>query len=263
MGIHEYTDYANWISLQRPRTLALRSAVLFLLAFASFPLLPSHIVSTLVRVLLFIGAFYFLQDCCRLFYWRWLLSYQGGGIQGRILDSLLAYLPWDGEGTLLDIGCGSGALSIKAAQKFPLAHITGVDLWGADWDYGREQCERNAWSEGVPGRVVFMEADAAALPFADGSFSAVVSNLVFHEVPGNKLAIMREALRVLQPGGFFVFQDIFHSHRHYPDYDGLLTALRSETGELHFVDTRNSSSIPSVLKNPMVAGNMALIWGRK
>lgn len=64
-----------------------------------------------------------------------ILSYDGEGVQSRILDKVLDYLEllrWRGEGTLLDIGCGSGAMSIKAAKKYMKAMITGIDYWGQD-----------------------------------------------------------------------------------------------------------------------------------
>jgi ubiquinone/menaquinone biosynthesis C-methylase UbiE len=52
--------------------------------------------------------------------------------------------------------------------------------------------------------VEWLEADAAALPFSDGSFDAVVCQFGLMFVPEKELA-MREAYRVLSSGGVFLF----------------------------------------------------------
>lgn len=54
-------------------------------------------------------------------------------------------------------------------------------------------------------RITFQKGDAAQLPFADESFDAAVSNFVFHEVrtAKDKRDVVREALRVVKPGGAF------------------------------------------------------------
>ncbi len=86
-----------------------------------------------------------------------------------------------------------------------------MDYWGAEWDYSKALCENNARLEGVTDRIRFQKGNAANLDFADASFDVEISNFVFHEVRSqpDKLALIREALRVLKPGGVFVFEDIF------------------------------------------------------
>ena len=103
------------------------------------------------------------------------------------------------------------------------------------------------------------------MEFPDAHFDTAVSNFVFHEVRSqpDKLALIREALRVLKPGAPFAFEDIFFSPRSYPDLDKLLQALSKEVAELHFVDTRKNDFVPLLLRTPMVAGNMGLIYGKK
>lgn len=118
-------------------------------------------------------------------------------MQDRVVELVLANLDWNGEGQALDIGCGSAALTIKLVKKYPKARVIGIDYWGERWEFSKEMCERNAEIEGVRDRVAFQKASASSLPFADGYFDAVISNLVFHEVSdaADKRDVIREALR--------------------------------------------------------------------
>jgi ubiquinone/menaquinone biosynthesis C-methylase UbiE len=129
-----------------------------------------------------------------------------------------------------------------------------VDTWGALWEYSLELCEANARAEGVTDRTAFTRANAATLPFEDGSFDAVVSNLTFHEVRGaEKNAVLGEALRVLRPGGVFAFQDLFLWKRVYGGTEKLLTAAREYGADtVTLIPTRDAESIPQMLKLPFM-----------
>ena len=185
-----------------------------------------------------------------------------------MLDGVLRHLVrtgWNGRGKALDIGCGSGALTVKLAKAYPRAHVVGVDLWGRGWEYSQKLCEDNARIEGVGARASFRRGDAAKLPFVDGVFDVAVSNFVFHEVHAqpDKQALILEALRVLRPGGAFAFQDTFFNRHVYGDAQEFVAALRPHVTEIHFVDTRRPDYAPAFLNTRMVLGNMGLIWGRK
>ena len=61
----------------------------------------------------------------------------------------------------------------------------------------------------------FRPGDANALPFADGTFDAVVSNDVYHNISGkNKQALLLESLRVLKKGGTFAIHDLMSPMRY-------------------------------------------------
>lgn len=156
-------------------------------------------------------------------------------------------------------------MGVKAAKQHPNARVVGMDYWGFGWDYAKSQCERNAVAEGVSGRVTFQKGDAARLDFSGAAFDAAVSNFVFHEVKSqpDKLTLIREALRVIRPGGVFSFGDVFYSKNYYPDMDGMLAELAKDVSKIHFVDTRKSKFAPGFLYTPMVLGQMGLIYGRK
>lgn len=70
------------------------------------------------------------------------------GIQDKILELLLSHIHWSGKGKVLDIGCGSGSLSVKIATKYADAAVTGVDYWGGMWEYSQKKCEVAFYSHG-------------------------------------------------------------------------------------------------------------------
>jgi len=245
-------NYANWIS----------STLVYLPAAIGVLLGGLTIASpwfALPAILLFACSAYFAYAC-------WQFSPRGAGIQSRIQALILQHLDWDGEGQVLDIGCGNGPITIAVAKAYPNARVTGIDPWGASWEYSKAVCERNAAIEGVAKSVTFQKGNAVALPWDDGSFDVVVSNLVFHEVRGvsDKRLLIKEALRVLRGGGQFVFQDLFLWKEVYGDAAALVGEIRSwgiERTEL--VPTNNCEFIPKALKLPFMVGTIAILHGRK
>jgi SAM-dependent methyltransferase len=105
----------------------------------------------------------------------------------------LARLLGSGAGRCLDLGCGSGsAVSALAGLGW---RVVGVDLSGDQLRMARER---------VGAGVALIQADAAVLPFADGSFEAVVSLLTHTDLDDPEGAVA-EAARVLRPGGRLVY----------------------------------------------------------
>jgi SAM-dependent methyltransferase len=246
-------DYGNWVSTKLifiPGVLSLLFGGLVLL----FPVLG------VVAVSFFLCFLYFA-------YARYLFSPRGRNIQARMQKLVLDYIMgWDGIGKVLDIGCGNGPLTIQIAKRYPKVEAIGIDYWGKAWEYSKRICDRNATIEGVKERVAFERASASSLPFDDGAFELAVSNLVFHEVRGvrDKKELIKEALRVVRKGGWFIFQDLFLWKRVYGEVDDLLKTIRSlgiETVEL--VNTSDSDFIPTALKLPFMLGTVGIIFGRK
>lgn len=98
---------------------------------------------------------------------------------------------------VLDLGCGTGDLTLAAARKVgPAGRVTGVDFSGAMLELAREK----ARAAGA-GNAEFVTAGADRLPFADGAFDAVVSAFVLRSLAGIRERCASEMRRVLRPGG--------------------------------------------------------------
>ncbi|MEZ4769686.1 MAG: class I SAM-dependent methyltransferase, partial [Caldilineales bacterium] len=196
-------DYGNWIRQRKLYTFLGIGLVIVLLA-----VVPVH---PLIRIVLLFSGVMFLGLSAYLAYISRQFSQQGGGYQRKLWNVVLDHLDWDGKGQALDIGTGNGPLAIALAKRYPEARVTGIDCWGSDWEYSQSACEQNAALAGVAERTEFKKASAASLPFDDNLFDAVVSHFVFHEVADvpDKRNVVKEALRVLRPGGSFSFQDLF------------------------------------------------------
>lgn len=134
-------------------------------------------------------------------------------------------LPDGGRG--LDVGCGSGALTIAVAKRNPNGKVFGIDRWGAEYaSFSKKLCEDNAMVEGVSERTVFAQGDALKLDFPDESFDAVTSNYVYHNIPSrDRQTILLETLRVLKKGGSFAIHDIFSKSK-YGDMQAFVRKLR-------------------------------------
>lgn len=93
---------------------------------------------------------------------------------------------------LLDVGCGSGKLTLIAAKDG--LEVTGVDIASNLVERARVRTQ----AEGL--QVRFEEADAEALPFEDESFDVVASLIGAMFAPRPEL-VAKELLRVCEPGG--------------------------------------------------------------
>ena len=101
------------------------------------------------------------------------------------------------------------------------------------------------------------------LDFPDESFDAVVSNYVYHNIPGDRQAILMETLRVLKKGGTFAIHDIF-SRQKYGDMQAFIKKLKDlgfESAEL--IDTTDGRFMTGKEASWMLLSGSALLVGKK
>lgn len=115
----------------------------------------------------------------------------------------------------LDLGCGTGTLTVMLKQSVPGAQVTGLDGDEQVLAIAREKARQSgldiSWDFGL----------AYELPYPESSFDVVLSSLVIHHLTRpDKVRTFREANRVLRPGGGFHLLDFG------PPYN-LLTRLQA------------------------------------
>ncbi|MDH4054786.1 MAG: class I SAM-dependent methyltransferase [Gammaproteobacteria bacterium] len=113
-------------------------------------------------------------------------------VKGQIVDAAKIL----GDTVVLDLGCGTGTLTVMAKQQHPDARVIGLDADPAILDQARQK----AIDTHV--EIEFIEANASDIPLPDNSLQCVISSLFFHHLlPKQKRSVLQEVVRVLEPGG--------------------------------------------------------------
>lgn len=154
---------------------------------------------------------------------------------------------------VLDVGAGTGTLTIMMARAHPDAHIVALD--GDPQVLGHARAKANVagvhiqWDEGL----------ATELPYPAGSFDRVVTSLMLHHLRReDKLRALREMRRVLRPGGEVHIYDLGkprsfagqliglvfrHMEEAADNIDGLLPALMAQAGFAEVAERAQSLTI--------------------
>lgn len=141
-------------------------------------------------------------------------SFHPGGV--KLTERLGQLLDLKPGTRVLDVAAGSGTSGIFLAERFG-CEVVGIDLSRKN----AEEANRRALDLGLAERASFRWADAERLPFADGSFDAVVCECSLCLFPDKQLAV-NEFSRVLAPGGRVGLSDLTRTGALSRDLDGLL-----------------------------------------
>lgn len=117
---------------------------------------------------------------------------QMGRWSRRLAPAFIRFAGITGALRVLDVGCGTGGLSMCLAQDPKIVSVHGLDISPAYVEYAKRRSNDT--------RLNFQVGDACSLPFAEASFDHAVSMLVLQFVPQAELAV-REMRRVTRPGG--------------------------------------------------------------
>lgn len=126
------------------------------------------------------------------------LSSSGSGYESQMgrwsrrLAPLLIEFAGIKDGSVLDVGCGTGSLTFALAQNPTIGRVTGIDFSAPYVEHARARSSDP--------RVELEVGDACAMPFSDGSFDHAISSLVIQFIPDGARAV-REMRRVTRDGG--------------------------------------------------------------
>ncbi len=147
-----------------------------------------------------------------------------------LFHHLEQFLPEWRNGVILDAGCGTGAVMEKLSQA---RHPVGVDLSPEAIAFCRQRGLQNVF-----------QADVSAMPFAGGSFDAVISSSVlYHQWVPDVPAALRETWRVLKPGGLLLVNVPACPALHSAHDEAVLTARRFTTESLRRLLAQNGFEI--------------------
>jgi ubiquinone/menaquinone biosynthesis C-methylase UbiE len=111
---------------------------------------------------------------------------------------------------ILDLGCGTGQITRRLAQRYPEARIVGVDI------LEENLARASADNAGFDARIDYRTGDAFALEFDDAAFDLVVCRHLSQAVPDFGL-VLDEITRVLRPGGWLHLLSEDYLMLHMPD----------------------------------------------
>jgi SAM-dependent methyltransferase len=156
-------------------------------------------------------------------------EYLGPAWFGPIAADLAHRVPVDPGGDVLELACGTGLMTRPLRNRLDARRkLVATDLNKPMLDYARSKMTDLAGIE-------WREADAAKLPFADGTFGAVACSLGVMFIP-DRAALFREVRRVIKPGGVFVF-NVWDRIEHNPCvriYSDVIESLYPGDAEVKF-----------------------------
>lgn len=142
---------------------------------------------------------------------------------------LMPWLPCRNDLTVLDLGSGTGFFTDILAGRYQ--QLIGLDISTKMLSFAKENRSQS---------IYWLEADAFNLPLQDNSLDLIYSNLMIQWCEPLDV-VTKEILRVLKPGGLFIFSTLAH---------GTLYELRSSWAQVdddqHVIDFKTVESLNSL-----------------
>jgi ubiquinone/menaquinone biosynthesis C-methylase UbiE len=170
--------------------------------------------------------------------------------QARMFEtSLFGNIDYSGATHLLEVGCGVGAQTEILLRRFPLLHVTGVDLSAAQLAAAEQNLAATAWCRT---RYALEQADASDLPFAERSFDAAYLCWVLEHMP-SPAQVLSEVRRVLSPGALVYVTEVLNSSFFLDPYSPNLLRYWMAFND-HQYDSGGDPFIGAKLGNLLLAG---------
>ncbi len=145
---------------------------------------------------------------------------------------LMSLLPNRTDITIVDLGSGTGFFTDILASKYQ--QTIGVDISNKMLTFAQENRSKE---------ISWLEADAYHLPLKDNSIDVIYSNLVIQWCDHLDI-LVKEILRVLKPGGLFIFSTLL---------DGTLHELKSSWSQVddekHVIDFKTPEYMEAIFDN--------------
>jgi ubiquinone/menaquinone biosynthesis C-methylase UbiE len=122
-------------------------------------------------------------------------------VNRRFVADLLSQGPIGGE--VLDLGTGTAQIPIELCRQDPAVRVLAIDLAR----HMLELADKNIRRAGLQDRIRIEHVDGKRLPYADGSFAAVISNSIVHHIPEPE-SVLAEAVRVTAGSGRIFVRDL-------------------------------------------------------
>ncbi|MGA8262636.1 MAG: methyltransferase domain-containing protein [Arenicellales bacterium] len=155
--------------------------------------------------------------------------------------------------TILDIGCGSGGITLSLAEDYRAARVVGIDVEGPVLTKARSRAE----SRGLSERVEFVQVEPGPLPFPDAGFDIVFSKDAMIHI-ADKEALFADIMRTLKPGGWLLASDWLISHdgepspemKHYIGLEGLSFGMASPERYQRALESAGFTDVALRNRNP-------------
>jgi ubiquinone/menaquinone biosynthesis C-methylase UbiE len=178
--------------------------------------------------------------------------------------ALIAQAAIGGSKRILDLGAGTGTLTLALKQTAPAAEVIGLDGDARVIEMARQK----AAAAGLPIR--FDRGSATALPYDSSSFDRVFASLMLHHLtPEDKRAALGEARRVLRPGGELHILDFGRPHNLPALLISLVMRHMEETRELiagrftAMLEEAGFDHVEELARRLTIIGTLSLYRGRK